>query len=154
MSEHQTWQVRVNLMLWIRLTRSRLLVDRHQPYFAHQSTDPFASDFVAKPSKVASHLPPIPGRFEKLLVDQAHERPIQTAFVGFPVVEPGVAKTKKTALPDDTEPGMAWFDHPSPLVLPWPASSIERPGSNERQTGRPVGPTSLHPSWPLWLPWL
>ena len=76
-------QIRIDLVLRIRLRRILFLVDRRQPHQLHQSTDPLAADSVALTTQVPRYQPcSIVRRFKKLFVNQAHQFQIGRVLAG------------------------------------------------------------------------
>src|SRR6202035_2794305 len=67
-------QIRIGLVLWMRLARLRALVDRRQTHLEHQTTDAMAPTAPAVAAQMPRHLPrAVPGRLQELLVDETHQ---------------------------------------------------------------------------------
>jgi hypothetical protein len=49
-------QIRVDLVLWVRLARLRTLIDRRQAHLGHQPADTMAPNAPALPPQMACHL--------------------------------------------------------------------------------------------------
>src|SRR5215204_661338 len=67
-------QIRIDLVLRVRLARLRTLIDRRQAHLGHQSTDAMAPNTPAIAPQMTCHLArAVPGRLQELLVNQPQQ---------------------------------------------------------------------------------
>src|SRR4029079_12327755 len=110
-------QIRIDLVLRMRLTGLGPLIDRRQAHPGHQPTDAMAPDATAVAPQMPRHLPrAVPGRLQELLVDETHQKQVLSAvWRGF-AVERRAADRYQLALAHDREPWMTGVDHRLPPI--------------------------------------
>lgn len=108
--------------------RRQPLIDRLQPHLAHQPPAPLSADRMAAPTQMTSHLlRAVPWSFQKLLVDQPHQRQVQRRLCGCRRVERRATDANEFTLPSDREPGVVGFDHFAPPAdAQHPEARLER----------------------------
>jgi site-specific DNA recombinase len=108
-------QVRVDLVLRVRLAGVGPLVNRLQPHCPQQPPGPLGVDFVPQAAQVGRHPQHTVARRPRvLLVQQAHQREVLRAFARRAVVQAGAVQAQQLALPADAEPRVLRIDQPPP----------------------------------------
>jgi hypothetical protein len=110
-------QIRVNLVVRVRLARLRSLIDRRQADLAHQTPHPLAADAPAQPPQMPCHLAGAVERaLQEHLVDEPHEGEVLWALVRRRAIERGAGDGDQLALPDNGEPLVIGIDHHLPPI--------------------------------------
>jgi len=109
--------IRIYLVRWMRLAGPGLLVNRHEPHFAHQPPHVATPNRDALMPQMQPHLArSIKRRLQKLLVNTPHQVQIHGRLAFWSMIPSRPGQPEDAALPANTESGMPAFDHPTPSL--------------------------------------